>query len=310
MDEVWDTLVRGESSLRWFARQAGGGIAGGTVVSPKALSHILSNLRSKWDLYFSINPSSRRSGVRIAASDVTHWRTVLLDVDPMSSDARPQEAALEYLTRAAQALGSDVPHTMIDSGRGVQVHLHLTPFALTGDEVRARVRAAVGAFLRNLAGPSAAPLFGCRLDLSCSDLARVARMPNTVNHKTGRWTTVLFDSSTKLSSLQNSSSSTVGERILALAGPTSHRVDIRPITDGLKYQNVWSRLTATAQRFIDKGSLEGSRHKDCVAAVKSLWENGVPVGETERVVMVASGACQPPLDPSEALRIVRAAYRS
>jgi hypothetical protein len=330
VDELWSQITRGESQLRWFARRQSGGIAGGILHSPHGLKRLVHNLAPSWDLYYNINLSTGL-GLRVPSESITHWCTVLLDIDPTSEDASPMDAALEYLRRARQIVGM-VPATIVDSGRGAQVHLHLEPLRLVDGTQRNCVRRAVGQFLRivrsdaapfeeggsscnrgmNLSAAKPPPsLFGCQLDLSCSDLARVARMPQTINHKTGRWTKLLDEQREEKTTHRLPGIETnAAERILALADVAPQHKDFasRHAVGVVKYQVIWSRLTATAQRFLDGGVAIGERHRSCVAAVKSLQENGVPHSEAQRAVVGGSELCDPPLELSEVLRIVRSTY--
>lgn len=324
---VWN-LRPGDSSLRWFARCKPDGVLGGVVKSRQGTLRLLRNLNGRADLYWGINPSSKQTGVRVSAKDITHWSNILIDVDPVDPSAQPLEAAKVYLDRAEGIVNQPLSPTIIHSGRGVQLLLPLEPLSLD-DSLRRRVRAAVGAFLRAVAWGSAGsappapaldtethqdggspvlsqrgqtPVYGCVVDTSCSDLARVARMPETINLKTGVYAKVVTATCGGKIGAED-----VSKSILTLAG----RVEDEPTTPMIyagSWQSVWHHLTARAQRYILEGSSTPGRHTAAYACARSLRDRGVAADQALPVVASGAKLCDPPLPTSEVQRIVRCAY--
>lgn len=297
---VWD-LRPGDTALRWFARCQPDGVLGGVVKSRQGTLRLLRNLNGRANLYWGINRSDKLTGIRVSAKDITHWCNVLLDIDPVEPDAQPLEAAKVFLTRAEGVLNQSLFPTIIHSGRGVQLILSLEPLHLD-DALRRQVRAGVGAFLRAvMVGPSSsppAPVYGCVVDTSCSDLARVARMPETVNLKT------------KVESrIENRGVLAEGlaQGILALAGRVVEEIETPSIVAD-SWQQVWHLLTARAQRFLMEGSTSPGRHTSAYACARSLRERGLQPEKAVRVVANGAALCDPPLPTHEVQRIVRCAY--
>ena len=321
-------LRPGDTSLRWFARRPFDGVLGGVVKSRQGTLRLLRNLNGRADLYWGINPSDKMTGVRVSAKDITHWSNVLIDVDPVLPDADPLAAADFYIDRASHLLDQELHPTVIHSGRGAQVILSLVPLALD-DHLRRQVRAAVGAFLRAVSwsgsgsaphAPALAPclhqdgeppvlsqrgqtpVHGCIVDTSCSDLARVARMPETINLRTNKKAALVRWQSHRAEAFR-----VAPQSILALAGRVPDPV-VEPTTITSSWQSVWHLLTARAQRFIEEGSSSPGRHTAAYACARSLRDRGVQIESAERVVLKGAALCEPPLPTREATRIVTCAY--
>ena len=306
LDSLWAVLNVPEGyPLNWFARSASG-ILGGAVNSPSSLVQLLRNMnQTKADTYFGLNHSLTRNRLRLRERDITMWSNVLLDLDPQGAGALddPGKAAQSFALKAKELLGCDFSPSIIDSGRGVQVLLHLEPQLITSDSGRGAVRSAVRAFIKKLSVdlPESGPTPPYRLDTSCSDLSRLARMPYTFNSKTGRTTRVLA---------VGQQSALLSRSILEVGRGVVESIPIRPRQEGGRWQEVFHLLTRTAQLFLCEGAALGERHRVVVATVRSLRENGVPLQDVERQIVSANLLGQDPLPECEVLRIVRQQERT
>lgn len=278
-----------QSEMRWFAKR-GSALRGG-LASPGGLERIRANHRS-WDLYWALNKDSApRYATKARGEEITEWCNILVDLDPVSDDAIPILAARVFHERIERVLGSVQPH-VIDTGRGVQLILELQPYRLSGHVERTRVAAAVRAFFRGLLS-APGPVHGCTLDTSCSDLARVARLPGSVNQKTGRECAVL-ESGARLTHAQMST-------LLALEGDSPEPPRVVP--------GPWKRnlhlLPEDVLRFLAEGAKEPGRHH--LAYKTAAYLRDLHLGETTAVAMVRSAGLRsrPPLPSAEVDRCVR-----
>jgi len=131
------------------------------------------------NVYLALNAISGAlagSTRRAKASDVPRHETLLLDVDPDRDDL-PQRrallAAIGMLPRLLELSRDGERPLLVDSGRGAQVWLRT---AAEPRQAWEQIRAEFAQLLSR---------YECRLD-STSDAVRLARVPGSVNLKTGR----------------------------------------------------------------------------------------------------------------------------
>jgi hypothetical protein len=286
---MWN-LFNPWNHIRWFAKRSGSWPLGGWVRRKAALERIIQNLQG-WDIYVSMNPSKSLRGIRVRASEISHWSTILIDIDPISEGANPLAAAGVVTTELRVLLqDSALSPMVVDSGRGVQLWLHLQPLALD-DTLRPRARAAVGELLRRLSTPS----HGCIVDTSTADLARVGRMPETLNSKTGRRAVILDSGGDPVAT----------SAVLALAPSTTYEA---PPTTTTNWQQALPWLSLTATDYLTLGTVEPGRHKAAYAAAAALRDAGMLLGDVEALVLNGAQKCSPPLREHDALRAARCAF--
>jgi hypothetical protein len=167
---------------------------------PAGLSTYIDTIADPWtDIYIHTNPTYQDVERKARASDVTTWRTVLIDIDPDENNPNAMpDSALAVVTQQLNELGYECCYLVIDSGRGRQVWLCLgsmAPLFTTGHLARRQAEAAAANFLRQL-GP--VTQFGCRIDPCTSDLSRLARLPGGINSKTGGRAKLLLVNKTRL----------------------------------------------------------------------------------------------------------------
>jgi hypothetical protein len=140
---------------------------------------------TRGNVYFSINPTKRPMEAKPAKDDVRAATHLWVDLDP-AKDRPLEEERAEMLNLLNGSRPKGIPPFtwIIDSGRGYWGYLKLNvPKPLDGDlglntaQVEARalgIEVAYGRFAD-----------------SCSNVDRIARLPGTVNHKTGRLAVVV-----------------------------------------------------------------------------------------------------------------------
>lgn len=247
-----------------------------------------------FDWYITLNPTRARACPPKARSlDVLEWAWILLDVDPVSPDADPK-SAIDFILDTHDLHDYCV---ILDSGRGRQAWVSLKPMSLSdvssGDGGRSQVERATSAWLRSL-DPFK---YGCRVDTSCSDLARVARCPGTVNSKTGRTAQIISMPRTQLDP----------QEVLKHA---PEPIVPAPIEQGMErgLAGLLPRLSETAARFLTEGIITPGRHSACYAAARSLCESSM-VYEAAKVHLLAAGnLCRPVLSARDVERTARMAF--
>jgi hypothetical protein len=250
-------------------------------------------------MYVAMNPSKQLEGKRVSGRDITHWSTICIDIDPIEAASDPSLAAWSVTAHLREILGEAVAPTVIDSGRGMQLWLRLQPLELNPD-LRWRVRSAVGSLLWML--KEATPVHGCVVDTSTSDLARVARMPETVNSKTRRRSEIL------------ERGQLLGEAgvhsILALAQPFGPPP--AAFISGSFEEGGWKRaahhMSELSKDFLEFGVPEPGRHKAAYAAAAALRDIGLSIDTAEPLVLAGARRCAPSLSDYDAVRAARCAY--
>lgn len=280
------------SQTRWFAKR--GNVLRGGLASKGGLGRILANHRD-WDIYWGINKDAAPPhAVKARNEEITTWCNILLDLDPITPQCNPHMAAETYLERAKGVLGDVVPR-IVDTGRGVQLILELQPQLLGCSAERYRATAAVRALFALLCAPG--PVHGCTLDTSCSDLARVARLPGSINQKTGRVCGVVTEGE------QLSTAAMV--RLTQLSQGYSEPLRVPNV--GGSWKSHLHLLPQDVLRFISEGVTEPGRHRMAYKTAAYLKDLGTPELDALRLVGAASGKCRPHL--AEFVRCVQNAYR-
>jgi len=276
-------LVRGwwpkDSVFRYFARNPKTGDFFGCSIDTPSMLYRTTNWADKngYNSYWQINPTQKREGTRCSTFDITHWMWFPLDIDPQDTDADPSEAAWVYQYKFGEALAlAQIPYRSypgslnINSGRGIQVLYRLPALRLlyppaTFDGIP--LDKAVPVVMRHWIGKLPEKTRGCVIDVSCTDLPRVMRVPFTINAKTGERAFIIGDPPTD----------TVIDNTLDLFRDVDfhQHQPVVPRTElsGKHWMEYLPHLTVTARRFITEGA-EHERHKAATAAMLSLIELG------------------------------------
>lgn len=286
-EKAW-SLLSWEGEIQWFAakEEPGGNkkVMGGRLCSLDALIGTIRNSEAlSWNLYCNANPTRRTGKIKVSREDVTHWRYVVIDMDPVG----------EVLTPPGETWMMGVAYR-IYSGRGYQywVPVERTPELSTKDYYLKAEQAMAG-IIRSVPEQS-----GWVADTSCSDLARVVRCPGSINQKTGRRAIVEREAAT----------GPTMNILLEYAEQAPEIQERTPIANSGSFIQVWPHLTGTAKKFLVNGTGSPGRHSKCFHTAKLLDELGVSKGTAMAWLEVGALRCEPELALSEVGRIIRQVY--
>ena len=137
-----------------------------------------------FDIYFSPNPIKGTLHKKASKNDVAEARHLWIDLDPRKDEPLDAErAAMLALLTTNLPPGIPPPNRVIDSGRGYWGYWKLAaPQPVGGGELTEVVEAY---------GRGIEQAFGDRFADGCRNIDRIARLPRTVNTKTGNMARVL-----------------------------------------------------------------------------------------------------------------------
>lgn len=290
MNDVWDCLPLPAGTYRYVFAKDGGMVRGTWVHGPQAMGRFAARF-SRANCYIQLNPTRERMRIRPHATDVSHLQAILVDIDPEGANA-DGDNAVEVAWDILNDMGVDTQlTTLIDTGRGRQIWIHIDPLPIIGEGSLAR---AVKAFIREVS-ERVGKSYGCVVDTSCSDLARLARLPGTVNQKTGRMSRIMFAGKPQPPWFLFRFDAEVPARV----APSESRST---------WPKVVPHLTNTAREFITSGVEQMRRHRGCYAAAKSLHEAYVPEDVARGWLLKGAERCDPPLDGGEVDKIIRRTF--
>jgi hypothetical protein len=139
-----------------------------------------------YNIYFAINRLRMSLNRKASKADVVATEWLWIDLDPREdADPRTEQAALDRALTADRPAEIPVPTWEIDSGRGRWGFWRLRePVSVDGKD---------GASTRRVEahGRGIEKAFGKDFADDCRNIDRIARLPGTVNHKTGRCARVI-----------------------------------------------------------------------------------------------------------------------
>jgi hypothetical protein len=299
----WD-LLSWEGAAQWFARQ-GDRVLGGRLRSLDALIGTIRNAEALgWNLYLNANPTRHVPGrKKLARGDVTHWRYIVVDLDPTADALEPPRPEADNPEYPMWVMGQGVPAHgwlltahRIFSGRGYQYWLPVgvEPIMLEGER-QARERIMQG-YLDALAAQTEAWAPGWKVDPACSDLARVVRCPGSVNQRTGR-----------RSAVEHVSKSAVDPaEIQKYQRQEFVREPAAVLPENVNLLQLLPHLNVRARTFILGGAEPGERHRACYATCKNMHELGVSSGRAFDLLMI--GNTWTGLEKREVKKVVEQVY--
>jgi hypothetical protein len=290
LELIWP-IIEVDGQVAYFGRREDNRVTGGWARDPEHLTTIATNLeRAGFNVYTHLNRSEHKRSVKGSTRHITEWRHLFIDVDPVGDPSQIGDVMARALCELP-ARGS----TIIDSGRGMQAWVRMIEMPTPDAESRARVERSMSALLRKVA--TVADLPGCKVDSGCSDLARVARLPGTINTKTGR-----------MAQLHARYSSRVHPEWVLAHDPGQPEPIATKLTNPCRFLEVWPHLTLTAETFMFDGMVEPGRHNAAIATVRNLRELGVPMDVAMGWALTGAGRCRPRLDQGYIERTVRSEY--
>jgi hypothetical protein len=134
-----------------------------------------------YDIYFAINPLRALLNRKASKDDVANAEWLWIDLDPpKGADPTAEQAALDRALTADRPAAIPVPTWEIDSGRGRWGFWRLSEAIPVDGEDGAETRRVEGH------GRGVEQAFGKAFADNCRNIDRIARLPGTVNRKTGR----------------------------------------------------------------------------------------------------------------------------
>ena len=314
---AWD-ILSWQGEAQWFARKDSK-VLGGRLRSESELVATIRNAEVlKWNLYLNANPTRHVPGKKkLSREDVTHWRYVVVDLDPAGEALAPPSPGSgdhALLTKAVRLF----------SGRGYQFwlplrimeigHLASTCTAQVEPLNTAAAERVMQGYLRTLSSQTDGWCPGWKVDTTCSDLARVVRCPGSVNQRTGRRAT-LEEYPYGMPLIEPSVIAKYAD-VVTLPPEPLPKGEFKNLLDLLPHLNVRART------FILEGAESPGRHKACYATCKNMQELGVPAEEAEEWLTYGARTCwrgwnvrepnlayaSDPLSSSEVERIVKQVY--
>ena len=284
VEKAW-ALLSWHGEIQWFGCREEHGkkrTIGGRLYNLDSLIGSVRNAEALgWNFYCNANPSRRGAKIKLSREDITHWRYLVLDLDPSEESLVPPRF-------------DSVAHRIF-SGRGYQCWIPVLPMQPTLTDAALYERVMAG-YIKYHSG--AEWTNGWQIDTSCSDLARVVRCPGSINQKTGKRSVVEFMNA-------------AGKEYRDLVGLAAPPPDPTPmLQDATSLVDVLPHLTIKAKRFLLEGIDSPGRHAACWHTTKLLHELGVPAETAREWVMRGAFLCRPHDNEfvREAMTIVRRTY--
>lgn len=299
--QTWDILTYGQErpKVRWFCRRLNGDNLGGIVTNPVDLANIARLSHQGYNCYVTLNPTNERACKRINTDDVTKWGFIFLDFDPLDVENQtPMPDFIAAVRQVFSVIDPDLKPAIINSGRGVQMWVRLPEYPCDSPTERAQCAAVNRGFLlrfRDVVTP-----LGWRLDM-LSDLARIARLPGSMNQRNGAFAAIL-DPGTVAPTV------TLDWLIQNFYRPLPISSPVTNYSQDATWEQVKDDLPFRAQRFLTYGATAGERHETCFHVCKSLHERGVTEESALEALCWGNEACKEPLQMFELREILNQVY--
>lgn len=245
--------------------------------------HIQNMNDNGYSVYYSLTAKSRRTRTRASEKDAAWCSVLWADVDLHDGHFLDLDAAHAHL-----CLMRPAPTAMVFTGGGWHALWRITPVQVD-DTTLPRIKQT----LRGLALAS-------KGDRHVAELARIFRLPDTINTKPQRNGALCFcdDVFTTLEYELDDFASHYH------AGAMNTRPStMRPLPDGVQLS-----LPRWCQDYLAHGAPQGERNNRLFAAAVEYKSNGYSRGEAERDLV--SRAMADGLNESEAMRTIDSAWRS
>jgi hypothetical protein len=181
-DEILDILGWADGEYTAVCHQPVGGTFCSSVVGSVDASARVRSLPEKANVWFSVNPTTgpaRQGEGRGGERQVTRWAALYLDVDVKAGAFPDLDKAAEFISTLSGMVETR-PTVLIYSGHGIQPLWPIEDGELDTEEKWARayrLSRRFGRFANRVASD-----FSASLD-NVSDLARIVRVPGTMNWK-------------------------------------------------------------------------------------------------------------------------------
>jgi hypothetical protein len=259
-----------------------------------------------WNAYVQLNPTRQRNGHKALQANVSHFSFLFIDIDRMDGrDGDAWEMAVIQTGLALDAILGEpyIVPAIIHSGRGVQLWVH-TPPILLDPESRRAIRFASGEVLKRLDELTKESFDGLyRIDTGCANLDRLARMPGTINQKSGQ-PAVLLDPGRSCVDLAG--------RLCRFSGSPPPAVEFdggERLEDWRKY--VRHKLPPSVKDFISFGVESPGRRARGFACAAAMRDNGATRSAALDAVWqgFTKSRGAEPLTITDASKVVDSAFR-
>jgi hypothetical protein len=291
--------------IQWFWKSPLG-LSGGRVTTGAGANRLVNAaILANANLYLTLNPS-RPAGIRVRRKDVLAWKYILIDVDPLGERIENPSEAAGYLANIVESMLGKVAGTFVDSGRGVQLWLKLSP-----NEMPKNCERAASGFL-NALGREWGNRHKSIIDVCTSDLPRIARFPGSMNWKSQRISSIIWTTEGDVNF----------KKVLDFMPPPM--IESSPPKNPINYNDLGHllpHLTFKARMFLMNGVSSPGRHAAAFATAKCLQEIGMPEDVARGWIIAGGELCYKwnlerlvwvpyPLSPSECYRIVKGVYQN
>lgn len=241
------------------------------------------------DTFVHLNGTKPECVRKASVSDVVSWNNLLIDIDGTKE-------FLNVSTVLAE-LGYMGATTVVDSGRGIHMWLHLrTPDDVWNGIQHNRLELAGAKFLRYLHERDH------HVDTCTSDLPRIVRLPGTFNSRSKSIARVLGTPGWGV---------VLGEEFYERWKPTEEELARPTIPSGtLTLRALIPAISARASEYIISGAESPGRRGAVFACAKSLFEAGVTREQVDEYIRRGNDRSTPePLRDEEVRRAIDNAWR-
>ena len=249
-------------------------------------------LLGNWDVYACLNPARTTSG-KPAIADITSVRWFMVDLDPIEGfnfdlHTAPVESAATTVTNWLESEVGCVPASLRINftGRGFQIWV---PVVETTDTARAQaaIKGCIAALAQDLPAES-----GFKVDTTSGEISRIARLPGTVNSKTGMMARTLF---------RCGEGALISVDALDKFAVMQYSVPSQPPLEGANHDQILTALSPWSREFYLHGvaSSVTSRHGRGYALLQELKNLGVARNFAHQMLIYGCHRCKPPITDTD-----------
>jgi hypothetical protein len=283
------------------------GVIGTIAHSAAALMRWCNAASRAEDCYVCLNPSSSVGRVKPTIEEITEFKFWMLDLDPTTEPRNDAIYAVDILCNALQTAFGFIPFFwFVDSGRGRQFWIPVEPNTLYVDDAQRLIKG-VTQYLTEITPDLRT--HGYRIDSACAEVSHMARLPGSINTKTGLTATILRGWGAQMLTVADM-------QPFAAPAPTP----TEPINPTI-YESkaglllLFNSLTWRNRAFIMEGADAElvSRHSRFFACAKQMHELSCPPDMALGLLKEAAHKCRPSLlrtDPGFVERTWRSIWKS
>lgn len=291
---------------RYFARREIGKreiLRWGWCWREQDLEHVRNDL-DQFDLWVQFHRSVGNAP-RPTKEFITAWRGFFIDIDPIDPQPAIWYAKSAIVLALQDALGGRPEYAAVYTGRGLQ--LWVPSLEIDTDGTMDGLERAVHELLTHLDHVAGNGRHGIKIDVSVADRTRLARLPFTINQRTGArgYVERVAGDFTK-----NDINLNLGMILLKRWYHEPPRPPASPTKPGRPWGAVVHRLSELAADFLTEGVPKGDRHRAACAAAYGLREQGCAEASVWDALSTGNDLCDPPLEEPELRRVLRSTRKA